>query len=74
MSEELLSCPFCGGEAGLSIKTQSTVFRSNRGSSRGKEPLQCTVKCVELDCLVAPETMIYCAEEDAIKAWNTRSG
>ena len=57
MSEKLLPCPFCGGEAKVQINTEM-------GGS------QYQVLCTE--CPVTVGRYWYWNKKDAIKAWNTR--
>lgn len=58
MSEELKPCPFCGGEA-----TRTTMRRFKY------------VSCENSDCSMVVEAgAFFSREEDAIAAWNTRTG
>ena len=57
MSEELLACPFCGGE---SILREALI-----------SPLSAWITCANGECIVSPETAVM-LRSDAIAAWNTR--
>jgi hypothetical protein len=62
MTETLLPCPFCGGEA--------TV-----GSMSADGPLGAKywAECMAVDCPVRPDGRGYDTEAEAIAGWNTRA-
>lgn len=57
--EELLSCPFCGGD-------NIDIFETDFG--RSEEPYQFAVKCKSCGALVSAED-----KDNAIAAWNRRA-
>lgn len=61
MSNELLNCPFCGGEATM----------HHQGGGLGKQYWY--VACHRMTCLMDLETPLMDTEAEAIEAWNTRA-
>ena len=61
--EELLPCPFCGGEAELR-QTYDIETLEVDGYF---------VWCHNRECECMPETNVHLTEAEAIEAWNTRS-
>ena len=59
-SEELLPCPFCGGEAEIHPKRD--------GSKKGL-----SVECMNGRCDMAPHADSFPNTTEAIAAWNTRA-
>jgi hypothetical protein len=62
MSDELLNCPFCGGE----VRTHDTA-----------DGIECAsgdfyVRCDSRQCPVRPCGTVYTSEDAAIAAWNKR--
>ena len=57
--ENLKKCPFCGGEAVLRRRNPDYIMRD-----------KCFISCVECK----NKTKYYDSEEEAIKAWNKRTG
>ena len=62
MKEQLLSCPFCGGEASVEeveIFHDSTEFTAGCGTEH---------------CMGRQSMTLFARRSDAVKAWNMRSG
>ncbi len=58
MSEELKSCPFCGGEAKMHTRLNSPYYAA---------------VCKDTRCPGHNLYILYWTKEDAIKAWNRRA-
>lgn len=65
MSDRILPCPFCGGDA---MWFSHMRWDENREAYREEY----SVKCLEVWCLA--RTSRWDTKEDAIAAWNRRDG
>lgn len=70
---ELLNCPFCGGEAYVH-EHYSFPGYERKGLYPNYEPIGYAVGCVTADCRGKRENtgFMYSTEDEAIAAWNKR--
>ncbi len=66
MTDELLPCPFCGGEA----QEYATMGTAEFAPYSSERDTKWCVSCRDCDCTKG-ESLDY-TEEEAIKSWNTR--
>jgi len=68
MSEKLLPCPFCGGEATIQQDTRYPRY-GKKDTVKAYEPI-----CINPSCLIYKADSIYfLSEKEAITAWNNRT-
>ena len=74
LMNELLNCPFCGGEAYVH-EHYSFPGYERKGLYPNYEPIGYAVGCVTTDCRGKRENtgFMYSTEDEAIAAWNTRA-
>lgn len=65
MSDELLPCPFCGGEAELMHHSEQSRLVFNTGSELSS--------CYIIECKKCFSRVQRGFKEDLVKAWNTRT-